>query len=291
MNNINKGMLFGLLGVSAFGLTLPVTRYVVPYLDPVFIGLGRAVVAALFAALTLVLFRQPLPNKQQWQKLAVVVGGVIIGFPVLSAWAMKYVPANHGGVVLGLLPLTTAIAGIFISRERPSWGFWLTGLVGSVLVVAFALWDGAGSLHTADWILFAALIVTGIGYAMGGQLAKELGGWQVICWALLLSLPFILIPAIVTRPVELSSIPASVWLGFLYLAIVSQFLGFFAWNKGLALGGIARVSQTQLLQPFITIVAASLLLGEQIQLYTLIFAALVVLAVAISKRMPIEQKS
>ena len=291
MNNTNKGMLFGLLGVSAFGLTLPVTRYVVPYLDPIFIGLGRAVVATLFAALTLMLFRQPLPNKQQWLKLAVVVGGVIIGFPVLSAWAMKYAPANHGGVVLGLLPLTTAIAGTFISRERPSWGFWLTGLVGSVLVVAFALWDGTGSLHTADWILFTALIVTGIGYAMGGHLAKELGGWQVICWALLLSLPFILIPAIITRPADFTTIPLSVWLGFLYLALVSQFLGFFAWNKGLALGGIARVSQTQLLQPFITIAAASLLLGEQIQLYTLIFALLVVLAVAISKRMPIEQKS
>lgn len=290
MTNETKGMLFGLLAVIAFGLTLPATRHVVPYLTPTFIGLGRAVVAGLFALFLLVLTRQALPNKMQLLKLAIVAAGVVVGFPVLSAVAMQTVPAAHGGVVLGVLPLATAIVSVLISNERPSPGFWLAGVFGSVLVVIYSLLDGSNSLQLGDISLFGAVVSAAIGYAVGGQLAREIGGWQVICWALLISLPFISIPAWYQAPDTWHNIPADIWLGFLYLALVSQLIAFFFWNKGLALGGIARVSQIQLLQPFITIIASAMLIGELLEIKTIVFAVLVVSSVAIGKKMPIHEK-
>lgn len=282
--------MFGLLGVTAFGLTLPATRFVVPYLDPVFIGLGRAVVAAVVAAVLLVLARGTLPSKRQFKRLGVVALGVVVGFPVLSAWAMQTVPASHGGVVLGLLPLATAIAGVLISKEHPSWGFWLSGVLGSALVVVYALLQGVGGFALGDLVLFGAIVAAAIGYAVGGQLSRELGGWQVICWALVVSFPFILIPALIQAPQAGLALPVNVWLSFLYLALVSQLAGFFFWNKGLALGGVARVSQTQLLQPFITIVASVLLIHEALEVTTIIFALLVVGTVAVNRTMPIRQR-
>jgi drug/metabolite transporter (DMT)-like permease len=290
MDNETKGMIFGLLGVTAFGLTLPATRFVVAYLDPVFIGLGRAVVAALVAAMLLVFARGVIPSKRQFVHLGITALGVVVGFPVLSAWAMQTVPASHGGVVLGLLPLATAIAGVLISKEHPSSGFWLSGIIGSALVVVYALLQGVGGLELGDLALFGAIVAAAIGYAVGGQLSRELGGWQVICWALVVSFPFILIPAIMQAPQAGLALPLSVWLGFLYLALVSQLAGFFFWNKGLALGGVARVSQTQLLQPFITIVASVLLIHEALDATTIVFALLVVTTVAVNRTMPIRQR-
>ncbi|MCP3674584.1 MAG: DMT family transporter [Gammaproteobacteria bacterium] len=291
MSNESKGMLLGILGVIFFGLTLPATRYIITYFDPIFIGLGRAVVASFFALLLLYFTKQPIPNKNQISKLIVISIGVVIGFPVLSAWAMQTVPASHGGVVLGVLPLATAIVGVLISNERPSIGFWITGIVGSSIVVVYSLFYGVGSFHAGDIALFGAVISASIGYAIGGQLSKEIGGWQVICWALVISLPFIIVPAWIQGPKEIINIPINIWVGFLYLALVSQLLGFFLWNNGLALGGIARVSQTQLIQPFVTIVASSLLVNEVLDITTIVFALLVVSTVAVGKRMPINEKA
>lgn len=284
-------MLFGFLGVTAFGLTLPATRFVVPHLNPVFIGLGRAVVAALVAAVLLLLARGTLPTKRQFTRLGIVALGVVVGFPVLSAWAMQTVPASHGGVVLGLLPLATAIAGVLISKEHPSFGFWLSGAVGSALVVSYAWLQGVGGFQWGDLALLGATIAAAIGYAVGGQLARELGGWQVICWALVVSFPFILIPALMQAPAAGLALPLNVWLSFTYLALVSQLAGFFFWNKGLALGGVARVSQTQLLQPFITIIASVMLLHEILDATTIVFALLVVGTVAINRKMPIRERA
>ncbi len=291
MNNETKGMVFGLLGVTAFGLTLPATRFAVVYLDPVFIGLGRAVVAAMVAAVLLALARGAIPTRRQFARLGITALGVVAGFPVLSAWAMQTVPASHGGVVLGLLPLATAIAGVVISKEHPSWGFWLSGVIGSALVIAYALLQGVGGFELGDLALFGAVVAAAIGYAVGGQLSRELGGWQVICWALVVSFPFILIPAILQAPQAGLALPLNVWLSFLYLALVSQLAGFFFWNKGLALGGVARVSQTQLLQPFITIVASVLLIHEVLDATTIVFALLVVATVAVNRRMPIRERA
>lgn len=291
MQNETKGMIFGLLGVSAFGLTLPATKMVIPFMDPLFIGLGRAVVAALCAIGLLLWFRQKIPNIRQIKQLFVVALGVVVAFPVLSSWAMQYVPAAHGGVVLGILPLATAVAGALISHERPSTAFWLVSTTGSVLVITYALMQGSGSMHIADLALLGAVIAAATAYAVGAKLSKELGGWQVICWALVLALPFIIVPALYKAPESFANIPIKGYISFFYLAIVSQLLAFFVWYKGLAIGGIARVSQTQLLQPFVTLLASVLLLNETIDAQTGLFILLVVGSVWVGKRMPIAEKS
>ena len=289
MNNASKGMAYGLLGVCAFALTLPVTRFVVAYFDPLFVGFGRAVVAAFFAACLLVFLKQPLPTKLQLKKLAVVALGVVVGFPVFSSWAMGSLPASHGGVVLGLLPLVTVVMAVIVSNERPSGGFWVAAIAGSLLVVTYSLLQGVGTFAEGDVVLLTAMILAGLGYAVGGALAKELGGWQVICWALVVALPFIVVPAAWYFPKDEADI--LVWLAFLYLAMISQLIAFFLWNTGLALGGVARVSQTQLMQPFITIVAAFFLLGEKIEAVTIAFAIAVAVVVLMGRRAKIHDRN
>lgn len=290
MTNESKGIWFGLIGVITFGLTLPATRYVVDFLNPLFIGLGRAVVAGVVAGCILFATKQTIPSKEQWLRLTITALGVVVGFPIFSAFAMQTVPASHGGVVLGVLPLATAFAGAFISNEKPSGGFWVSGFSGSILVIVYSSINGLGTLHLGDLALVGAIVSAAIGYAVGGKLSKELGGWQVICWSLVISLPFISLPAWFQGPSDWLSIPGNVWLGFLYLALFSQLIGFFFWNKGLALGGVARVSQVQLIQPFVTIIASAMLIGELIESSTIVFALLVVSTVAIGKRMPIYEK-
>lgn len=287
MTSENKGMLLGLITVFLFGLTLPATRFIANDLNPIFIGLGRAVVAAIVAIFILFITQQNLPNKKQVVQLMFIGMGVILGFPVLTAYAMQTVPASHGGVVLALLPLATALAGTFIAHERPSIGFWLASLLGSILVLVFSLYDSEGSLLWGDFILLLAVISAAIGYALGAQLAKQIGGWQVICWALVIALPFIIIPAYLYAPSNFDKLTPLIWLNFFYLALVSQLFGFFVWYKALALGGIARVSQIQLIQPFYTIIVASFLLGEALSIMTIGFTLSVISIVYLGKKMPI----
>ena len=290
MSNESKGMFLGLVGVVSFGLTLPATRFIIPYFEPVFIGLGRAVIASFVAAFLLIATNQTRPSKNQFYQLLVVASGVVVGFPILSAWAMQTVPASHGGVVLGVLPLATAIVGAVVSNEKPSVAFWICGIVGSAVVIAYSHLQGVGEFQTGDFFLMGEIVSAATGYALGGKLSKEIGGWQVICWALVISFPFIIVPAWLEAPQEaVGSLPLNVLLSFLYLALVSQLFGFFFWNKGLALGGVARVSQTQLLQPIVTLVASAFLINETINLQTIVFAILVIVTVAIGKKMPIHQ--
>jgi len=290
MSDESKGMFLGLVGVVSFGLTLPATRFIIPYFEPVFIGLGRAVIASFVAALLLIATKQTRPSKNQFYQLLGVASGVVVGFPILSAWAMQTVPASHGGVVLGVLPLATAIVGSVVSNEKPSVAFWICGIVGSAVVIAYSLLQGVGEFQTGDFFLLGAIVSAATGYALGGKLSKEIGGWQVICWALVISFPFIIVPAWLEAPQDaVGSLPLNVLLSFLYLALVSQLFGFFFWNKGLALGGVARVSQTQLLQPIVTLVASAFLINETINVQTIVFAILVIVTVAIGKKMPIHQ--
>ena len=290
MSDESKGMFLGLVGVASFGLTLPATRFIIPYFEPVFIGLGRAVIASFVAALLLIATKQTRPSRNQFYQLLGVASGVVVGFPILSAWAMQTVPASHGGVVLGVLPLATAIVGSVVSNEKPSVAFWICGIVGSAVVIAYSLLQGVGEFQTGDFFLLGAIVSAATGYALGGKLSKEIGGWQVICWALVISFPFIIVPAWLEAPQDaVGSLPLNVILSFLYLALVSQLFGFFFWNKGLALGGVARVSQTQLLQPIVTLVASALLINETINVQTIVFATLVIVTVAIGKKMPIYQ--
>ncbi len=309
MSRENQGLLLGAIGVFAFALTLPATRYLVAYLDPVFIGLGRSFFASIVAAGILILFRQPWPSKRQCLLLLIVTAGVVIGFPVLSAIAMRTLPAAHGGVVLAVLPIATAAMSVLLNNERPSLGFWVTGVIGAVLVVLYSLLYGsqnelALSLEFADFVLLLAVVSAAAGYAVGGKLASEMQGWQVICWALVLGMPFLALPTLVLiNPVThvdaslldigilqfLMQLPEPALLSFAYLTLISQLIGFFFWYKGLAIGGVARVSQLQLLQPFITIVASAWLLSEVINPATTWFAIAVVIVVAISKRMTISK--
>lgn len=283
------GLFYGFLGVLSFSLTLPATRVAVTELDPIFIGLGRGVVAGVAAAFILWLTHQPLPNAKQLRGLLIVAAGVVLGFPLLSAWAMQQLPAAHGAVVLGLLPLATAVAGVVRSGDRPSRLFWLASVVGSATVVGFAISAGAGSLHIADLILLGAVIAAAFGYAEGGRLARELGGWQVICWALVLAAPLEAGPTLWAAGHQPLDVSPFVWLGFAYLCLVSQLIGFFAWYHGLAIGGIARVSQMQLLQPFLTIVFSALFLKETITTTTVMAAGLVILSVAIGRKAKIKR--
>jgi drug/metabolite transporter (DMT)-like permease len=279
-----NSLLYGLLGITLFSITLPSTRLAVAHLSPTFVGLGRAVVAAVLALLLLLITRQSIPPRRTWPQFALVVAGVIIGFPLLSAIAMRDAPASYGAVITGLLPLVTALGGVWRAGERPSRSFWLWAAIGSGLVLGFALLSGSGSLRLTDLALLGAVAAAGLGYAEGGVLARRFGAWQVICWSLVLAAPLVGPIAWLARPMDVSLVPLTAWLGFGYVSVFSMFLGFFAWYHALSLGGIARIGQLQLLQPFLTILASTLILGEPLTAVTLGFAAAVVSCVALGRR-------
>ena len=278
-------MLYGLLGVIGFSLTPPGTRMAVEYLDPAFIGLGRAVVAGLLAALILFLMRIPVPERKYLRQFIVVSLSVAFIYPLLLAWSMQTITASHTGVVLGALPLATALVGALRSGERPSVEFWGLSLFGALTVIAFSIINGGGSLQSGDGMLLLAVLIGAVGYTEGAQLSKALGGWQVICWAMVLSLPVLFIPFVfVAWSMEQVTVPSSAWYGFFYVAISSQLISFFPWYKGLAMGGITRVSQLMLLMPFMTIVESQWLLNDQVSVQTYFFASLVIGIVLISRR-------
>ncbi len=279
-----RGSLWGLLGVAAFSLTLPATRAAVPYLGVAFVFLGRVAGAGIAAALILWITRQPFPHRNDWPGLILTSLGVVIGFPFLTTLALMYVPAAHGAVVIGLLPISTAVAGVALAGERPSRGFWFASAAATAMVVAFIVQSGDGRLSLPDAALVGAVLAAACGYAKGGQLAGRLGSWQVICWSLVIALPLTLPAALWLVAFPQAPVPASAWTGFAYVMLVSQLTGFFAWYYGLALGGIARVSQMQLMQLFFTLAASAWLLRETIDHSLLIYGSAVAAAVAIGAR-------
>ena len=290
--NEQKGLLLGLLGVIIFSLTLPATRVAVAHFDPFFVGLGRSVLAAGLAIAVLAVTRSTRPSNAQFKALLLTSFGVILGFPALTSWAMRYVPAAHGAIVVGLLPLATAAMGAWRNHERPSTAFWLWASVGSGLVIAFAIYDGGGALQWADGALLLAVVLGAFGYAEGARVTRELGGWQTISWALVVSLPFLLIPVgYFATQTNFAVAPWQAWAGFFYVAVLSQYLGFFAWYHALDIGGIARVSQVQLLQLFFTLGFAALLLNERITWVMLAFAVAVVVVVMLGRKAPIQRVS
>jgi drug/metabolite transporter (DMT)-like permease len=289
----SRGLWLGLVGVAIFALTLPMTRLAVgtpeaPQLSGVFIALGRAVVAAALSAVFLLATRAPLPRRGQWWPLALTAGGVVFGFPLLTSIAMRHVEAVHASVIVGVLPLATALVGALLHRQRPSTGFWACAALGSGLVVAYAvLQSGAGVvLRPADALLLGAMACAAVGYGYGARLSQQMRAEHVICWALVLALPLTLPLAAWSWPA--ASVPASAWAAFGYVAVFSMWLGFFAWYRGLALGGTVRVSQVQLAQPFLSMLFAVPLLGESLDLLTLAFALAVVATVFVGRRMPVR---
>jgi drug/metabolite transporter (DMT)-like permease len=286
-NDELQGLLYGCIGVAIFSLTLPATRMAVLAFDPIFVGLGRSIGAAALSLMLLIATRQTIPAKRYLPNFCLVVAGVIIGFPLLSAIAMRDAPASHGAVIVGLLPLFTALGGVWRAGERPSRQFWLFAGLGSGLVLCFAIVFGGGVMRWADWALLGAVVAAGLGYAEGAVLARKFGSWQVICWALVLAAPLLLPIVWQHAPSDFRSISPRAAIGFLYVTVFSMFLGFFAWYRGLALGGVARVGQIQLLQPFLTILAAACL-GEPLTLTTLGFAIGVIICVALGRQAQIK---
>lgn len=274
-----------MLGVLAFSFTVPFTRAVVDGggMSPMFVGCGRAVLAALLAAAALALTGQRPPRGLQWARLGVVAAGVVAGFPLLSSYALTKVSAGHGAVVIALLPAATAAAAVIRGHERPPRAFWAAALAGAVAAVAFASLQG-GSFSGPQWpdlLLLGAVVLAGAGYAEGGLLSRELGSWQTIAWALVLSAPVMTICAGATVAQDPPSGTAAEWAAFGYLGVVSMFLGFFAWYRGLAIGPMAQVGQIQLVQPVMTFCWAALFLGENIT-WLMILGALAVIACAAS---------
>lgn len=279
------GLRWAALGVAAFSFTVPLTRVAVDDLSPLFIGSARAVVAALLAAVALAATRQPLPRGPQWARLAVVGGGVVVGFPLLTSFALVSAPASHGAVVIALLPAATAAAAVLRGRERPGAAFRAASGAGAVAAVGFATADGGlGRLHVADLLLLAAVVAGAIGYAEGGLLARELGAWQTVSWALVLCAPLMVALALVAVAQRPPTAGPAEWAAFAYLGVVSMFLGFFAWYRGLAIGPMARVSQVQLVQPVLSIGWAVLLLGERLTWQTLGGGLVVILCAGLAVR-------
>ena len=292
---ISKGLWLGLLGIVIFSVTLPMTRLAVgtpdaPQMSGLFIAMGRAVVAAGLSAALLFITRAPMPARGDWLPLVITAGGVVFGFPLFTSIAMRYVEAMHASVIVGVLPLATAAVGALLHRQRPSIGFWLCAGLGSALVVVFAVLrsgstSGALSISFADLLLLAAMLCAAVGYCYGGRLAGHMRAEHVICWALVISLPLTLPLSIYSWPVQ--AIKPGAWWGFAYVAVFSMWLGFFAWYRGLALGGTVRVSQVQLVQPFLSMLFAIPLLGEKLDAVTVGFGLAVIATVFIGKKMPV----
>ena len=288
-----RGLWLGFLGVVLFSATLPMTKlatgsFDAQQLSPTFVTFGRAAVAGILSLVYLLVTRSPVPRGRQWGALLFTASCVVVGFPLLMAMGLRHVESVHASVIMGILPLATAVVASFWLRQRPSVGFWVCAVAGSALVAAFVMLRPGSASSGAQWadlLLLLAVVCAAFGYVSGGQLTGQLGAERVICWVVVISLPM-------TLPVMLLNWPATAihtgaWLGFAYVALFSMWIGFFAWYRGLALGGTVRVSQVQLVQPFLSMLFSVPLLGESLDLLTVAFALAVIATVFIGKKMPV----
>lgn len=284
--HLTPGFVPGAIGVLAFSMSLPATRVAeAGGLDPVLVGCGRAAVAGVLALALLGIIRQPWPRGRDWPRIGLVALGVVFGFPLFSALALEHLTAAHGAVIVGVLPAATAIIAVVRAGERPPVRFWIVSGAGLVAVLLFAAVSGAGAPSRADLLVLVAVGLGALGYAEGGVLARHMGGWQVICWALVLSLPVTM--AVTGLDLLHDGIPhagVAAWSGFAYVSLVSMFLGFFVWYRGLARGGIARIGQIQLAQPVLTLIWSALLLGERVTPLMAVTAFAVLGCVLMSQR-------
>ncbi len=272
---VTQAIVWGGLGVLGFSFSLPATRLAVADLDPTFVGLGRALVAAILAAALLLATRQPLPDRADLPRFALVGIGVVIGFPIMTSLALTQLSSAHASVIVGMLPAATAALAVVRAGERPPRAFWAAAAAGLAAVLAFAATQGARGIEGADLLVLAAVALAALGYAEGGALSRRYGGWQVICWALVFTAPVLIAPVAIAGARHGVDASATAWLGFAYVSVVSMFLGFFAWYHGLALGGVAKIGQLQLAQPVLTLIWAALILGERVT------AAMAVTALAV----------
>lgn len=284
MKKTTNGWINGFLGVLIFSGSLPATRLAVMDFNPLFLTVCRATIAGLLAGALLLIFRQQRPIRSEIVPLLLIALCVVVGFPLLTALALQYVTSAHSIIYIGLLPLSTAIFGVLRGGERPRPTFWILSILGSSFVVGFALTQGATSSPVGDALMLASIIVCGYGYAEGAILSRRLGGWQVISWALVLSLPVMLLLSFIYMPVSWEGISSSALWSLAYVSLFSMLIGFIFWYRGLAQGGIAAVGQLQLLQPFFGLLLSALVLHESVGWPIFIINIGVVLCVAFAKR-------
>ncbi|MFS2159333.1 DMT family transporter [Pseudomonas sp. Pseusp122] len=284
LTDTTSGWLNGLIGVVIFSGSLPATRIAVLEFSPVFLTVARASIAGLLALALLLVFKERRPTRQQLLPLFIVALGVVLGFPLLTALALQYVTSAHSIVFVGMLPLATAVFAVLRGGERPQPMFWLFSLLGSGLVVGFAIAQGVNASATGDLLMLLAILACGLGYAEGAKLSRSLGGWQVICWALVLSLPVMAVLTWLIAPPTLTGISIPAWLSLGYVSLFSMLIGFVFWYRGLAQGGIAAVGQLQLLQPFFGLTLAATLLHEQVSSAMIGVTVAVILCVAGAKK-------
>ena len=279
-----KGMLLGFIGVLMFSLTLPFTRIAVAELSPYFVTFGRSSLGGICALLLFIYTKPQWPTPNQLIRLSIMALGVVYGFPLFVSLAMTTLPSAHGGIVLGVLPLVTAVVGALRFRERPSLAFWITAVLGSLLVITYAYVNGSGGLVSEDWLLFFAVLSAAVGYSEGGKLSEEISAVDVSSWALVWTLPINLYLAYQYLDRDISAVSTPALVSFIYVGVISMYVGFFFWYRGLALGGMARVGQVQLLQPFLTLLGAYALLNEPITAMNVGFAVCVLAVVVLGKR-------
>jgi drug/metabolite transporter (DMT)-like permease len=286
----NLGLLLGVLGVAVFAGSLPASRIAVSEVDPYFLTAMRATLAGLAGVATLILTRRkPPPRETLWPLIAVAIT-IVLGFPLLSAIAMVTVPSAHGGVILGIMPLATTAAAALIQGERPSAGFWVAAVIGSALIMAFAIYRGGGySLSAGDLLLLVAVVCGGIGYTYSGQLTAWMPGWEVISWAVTISLPLSLLAVLLTWPADTGAISPRVWTAILYAGLMAQFVGFFLWNGAMAMAGISRIGQIGLLQPVFVALIAAAVAREPLDPVTQMFIGAVIATVAIGTRLRVRR--
>lgn len=285
MKFFNNGWINGFIGVVIFSGTLPATRVAVMDFNPTFLTAARAAIAGILGLILILLSRQQYPQKKHWLPLAYVAMGVVIGFPLFTSLALQYISAAHSIVFIGLLPLATAIFGVLRGGERLSFLFWLFSVLGGALVCGYMLFAMENFfLNYGDMLMLVAILLCGFGYAEGAVLSKALGGWQVICWALILTLPIMLIISYLYLPTNFAQASFSAKLALGYVSLFSMLIGFFFWYKGLAQGGIAKVSQLQLLQPLFGLAIAATLLHEPVSAAMVIITCVVVICVACAKK-------
>ena len=283
-----KGMLIGFVGISIFSLTLPFTQMAVNEMSPFFVAFARASIAGICALILLIFTKSKFPNKIQIRRLIIIVIGVIYGFPIFTSIAMKTLPSSHSGIVLGILPLAMSLFAAIKYKEKPSSSFWMISIFGTFIVISYTFIDNNGSLMIEDlWLLFAILFAA-IGYSEGGTLAKEMGSIGVISWALVISLPINLFASYLFYEINYASISFQAIISLTYVGLFSMFIGFFFWYKGIAIGGISRVGQVQLIQPFLTIVGAYFLTNEKITTLNMLFAFMVLVVIIIGRKTKIQ---
>lgn len=289
MDESKNGWINGFIGIAIFSASLPATRVAVADFDPVFLTVARAAIAGLLAVVLLGLFRQPRPGRGDIVSLMTIAMGVVVGFPLLTALALEHITSAHAIVFIGILPLATAIFGIIRAGDRPRPAFWLFSVAGSALVAGFALTQDLSGSWTGDMLMLAAIIACGLGYAEGAKLSRKLGGWQVISWALVLSLPVMVPLVFLTIPATFANVTLPAWFALGYVSLFSMLIGFVFWYRGLVQGGIAAVGQLQLLQPFMGLLLAAMLLGEDVTWPMAVVSVAVVACVAGAKRFAYRQ--